>query len=547
MADLEIVVITNIIVVMARVTPPPGFAGRDHLPPDDYNYRGGPPPSRRGSDYRSPSYGRRHHDNVDDFGRVRQQRSRSRSYERHAHDRARRSDDDSRSQSSYSSESSRSTMSRGSSSGSSSSSASSDDNDTATNNNEVSTFTKDQRTVFITQLVQRTNERDLRKFLKQSKFRVNDVILLRDRRTGRHKGCAYVELRDMDDVAKVCALSGQAPSFQRFPILIKASEAEKNYVAAAAATKSVSTAATPAQPHLPPLLNDQGKPIQAQKVYVGGLSQTVTHEHLHALFGPFGVLEKVVLQIDPTTAVSKGFAFLSFRDPKDANLAIQSMSGQSLAGRPMKTGWASQVVAVPGVEIVTSDAFPDDAAARTQQAYQVLAQLTQTAVTGQPIVLPLSQPATPSTQPIVVAAYRVPSVAEARASLQGVNTVVGSVVASQPVVVAAAAATAALNNNDDASKVRGVPTRSLLIHNMFDKDQETEEGWENDIKEEFEEECVKFGQIEKVVVMSKEAGGKIFASFSCVDAAQSCAQSLAGRWFDKRQLRVEFVSDESVP
>ena len=43
--------------------------------------------------------------------------------------------------------------------------------------------------------------------------------------------------------------------------------------------------------------------------------------------------------------------------------------------------------------------------------------------------------------------------------------------------------------------------------------------------------------------MSKEVGGKIYASFETVEGAKACAENLAGRWFDKRQLKVEFVSD----
>ncbi len=82
---------------------------------------------------------------------------------------------------------------------------------------------------------------------------------------------------------------------------------------------------------------------------------------------------------------------------------------------------------------------------------------------------------------------------------------------------------------------------------MFDKDQETEEGWEEEIRLDFEEECSKYGKITKVVVMSQEPGGKIYASFETIDGAKTCASTLAGRWFDKRQLRVEFVQEDAVP
>jgi RNA recognition motif-containing protein len=75
--------------------------------------------------------------------------------------------------------------------------------------------------------------------------------------------------------------------------------------------------------------------IEAQKVYVGSIEPCVTQPQLHAVFSQFGTLEKILLQTDASTGMSRGFAFLTYRDPKDANLAIQTMSGQMLAGRPL--------------------------------------------------------------------------------------------------------------------------------------------------------------------------------------------------------------------
>ena len=397
-------------------------------------------------------------------------------------------------------------------------------------------YTKDQRTVFVTQLVQRTVEKDIKKYFAKNNLKVNEVILLRDKRTGRHKGCAYVELRRMEDVSKSVGLSNVAPSFQRFPILIKASEAEKNYVAGSATT---ALTATQMGQKIPPgpLLDPNGKLLEAQKVYVGSLDPSVTQGHLFVLFSQFGQLEKVSLQVDSASGLSKGFAFLSFRDPKEANLAIQTMGNQVLAGRPMKTGWAvNQISSIPGAEVVTSDEFPPDASARATNAYKVLGQLT--------MGVPVSQIG--HTAPVVAnapsnAVSRVPTVAEARASL----------VASGPIAVAAdpVAQVPALPETDDPAKVGNAdsPTNHILVHNMFDKDQETEPGWESDIKEEFEEECSKFGKITKIKVISTEPGGKIFASFDTIQGAQSCASSLAGRWFDKRRLQVEFVQEGAVP
>lgn len=434
-------------------------------------------------------------------------------------------------------------------------------------------MTKDQRTVFVSQLVMRATSRDITKYFRKKGIRVNDVMFLLDKRTGRHKGSAYVELRKMLDIPKAVELSAQAPDFQRFPILVKASEAEKNYQvavpagAAAAAvpgtvaaptgklTASQAGAAVPA-----PMVGPSGKLIEAQRVYVGSLDPSVTQEHLFALFSPLGQLIKVVLQTDSATATSKGFAFLTFRDPKEANLAIQTMAGQVLAARPMKTGWAThQTALVGGVEVVKSEEFPDNAAERTAQAYHVLAQLTN----GAPVAAPLAIPGTAAAAAVATGPPRPGTVAEARATLAA--STAGAAVPTQapmyaapagaavpvamPNVAAVAAVATVAIGSADAMKVGGAesPTTNVLIHNMYNKDEETDPGWAEEIRTEFEEEGCKHGKIIKVTVMSEEPGGKIYAQFDSVAGAQSCASSLAGRWFDKRQLRVEFVAGDALP
>lgn len=391
----------------------------------------------------------------------------------------------------------------------------------------------------------RTREKDIRRyFRKKVGCQVKEVILLRDKRTGSHKGCAYVQFGRIEDVNKAVSVAGQPPDFQRFPILVKASEAEKNYViSASSSVVTASMMGTSPAATSKPILSVDGKMIEAQKVYIGSLDPSVTDEHIFALFSQFGQLEKVSLQMDPATNTSRGYAFLSYRDPKEANLAIQTMSNQVLAGRAIKTGWASQTSTVPGVDIVTSEEFPSDAAERAKKALAVLAQISgvsHTAITNAAIsataekALDAALAGVPAN---ISAAARpasgVPTVAEARETM-----------ALQPPANAlpvVPTATVKLIGGQET------PTQYILVHNMFDKDQETGEDWPTEIKEEFEEECSKFGKIKSIVVMSTEPGGKIFVTFETVEAANQCANNLAGRWFDKRQLRVDFMLEDEMP
>ena len=490
--------------------------------------------SRSRSHSRSSSSGSRNsgqHRSSSRGSRAREERKRS---YRGSHGDEYREHGSRRSRKSYFDHSHSDSSSSASSSSSSSSSESEEDRKINNSKDDDTAFSRDQRTVFVTQLVMRATEKEIRRyFRKKVGCKVKEVILLKDKRTGNHKGCAYVQMRRIEDVNKAVAVNGQPPDFQRFSILVKGSEAEKNYVIpASSSVVTASMMGTSAS--LGPLFNKAGKMIQSQQVYVGSLDSSVSEEHIFAIFSQFGQLEKVSMQMDPATKISKGYAFLSYRDPKEANLAIQTMANQVIAGRPMKTGWASQASSIPGVEIMTSEEFPADARERAMKALTVLAQLTGSSASN---VSMKTTNVSPKAEKVIDAALQMkndititPSVADARASMSSLSSVVPKT-----------------SVTTSAKEVGGEPTRFLLVHNMFDKDQEIEKGWEKEIKEDFIEEASQFGNIETVRVMSKQAGGKLYAAFDTVEAAGNCAKNLAGRWFDKRQLRVEYVAASDIP
>eukprot|EP00986_Skeletonema_menzelii_P010480 scaffold5099_cov135-Skeletonema_menzelii.AAC.2 len=240
-----------------------------------------------------------------------------------------------------------------------------------------------------------------------------------------------------------------------------------------------------------------------------------------------------------------------------------------------KTGWANQQSSAAGIQEVRSDEFPTDSNEKIEKVNQVLLQLTGSGLTtmlshvdpaqqqallaagpaGALGILPSAQLASVADAALDVALGNIPSsgaLSPVPVSADVAAAAAAAPLAGNPPVVAPAQATASAattqpSNVYDAKVVGRIdrPSNHILVHNMFDKDEETEQGWEEDIKLDFEEECAQHGKISSVVVMSKEAGGKIYAAFDSVDGAMSCAKNLAGRWFDKRQLRVEFV--DSIP
>ena len=82
--------------------------------------------------------------------------------------------------------------------------------------------------MFVSQLTAKITEAHLERFFGEL-GRVNNVIMIRDKATGRHKGFAYVEMADVDTIPDCLLFNNVVPDFQKFPILVKASEAEKNF------------------------------------------------------------------------------------------------------------------------------------------------------------------------------------------------------------------------------------------------------------------------------------------------------------------------------
>ena len=75
---------------------------------------------------------------------------------------------------------------------------------------EIDNLTKDQRTVFVSQLTMKVTEKHLRDFFGQI-GKVNDIIMIRDKYTGRHKGFAYVEMAELEKIPTCLMINGVVP------------------------------------------------------------------------------------------------------------------------------------------------------------------------------------------------------------------------------------------------------------------------------------------------------------------------------------------------
>lgn len=179
---------------------------------------------------------------------------------------------------------------------------------------------RDARTVFCMQLAARIRPRDLEDFFS-AVGKVRDVRIISDRNSRRSKGIAYVEFCEIQSVPLAIGLTGQR--LLGVPIIVQASQAEKNRLAAMANN----------------LQKGSGGPM---RLYVGSLHFNITEDMLWGIFEPFGKIDNIVLMKDSDTGRSKGYGFITFSDSECARRALEQLNGFELAGRPMRVGHVTE-------------------------------------------------------------------------------------------------------------------------------------------------------------------------------------------------------------
>lgn len=76
------------------------------------------------------------------------------------------------------------------------------------------------------------------------------------------------------------------------------------------------------------------------KLYIGGLTYTLTEDELSKVFAEFGEVVSVSIIKDRETNQSKGFGFVEMKENEDAQKAIQAMNGKELNGRTVTVNQA---------------------------------------------------------------------------------------------------------------------------------------------------------------------------------------------------------------
>ncbi|KAJ5116611.1 hypothetical protein N7456_000959 [Penicillium angulare] len=77
------------------------------------------------------------------------------------------------------------------------------------------------------------------------------------------------------------------------------------------------------------------------KLYVGNLSWNTDDELLRSTFSAFGQVTDSIVMRDRETQRSRGFGFVTFATPEEANAAAEALNEQELDGRRVRVNVAN--------------------------------------------------------------------------------------------------------------------------------------------------------------------------------------------------------------
>ena len=70
-------------------------------------------------------------------------------------------------------------------------------------------------------------------------------------------------------------------------------------------------------------------------LFVKNIAKDIDHAGLHDVFATFGEIMSCKIAIDRATGESKGYGFVHFSNPEDADTAIENLNGKCLNDKQM--------------------------------------------------------------------------------------------------------------------------------------------------------------------------------------------------------------------
>ncbi|KAF4728059.1 hypothetical protein FOZ62_027937, partial [Perkinsus olseni] len=359
------------------------------------------------------------------------------------------------------------------------------------------------RTVLIAQLGMDVTDRTVYLIMSKMAGKVRDVQIIRDGRSQRSKGIAYVEFEEQESAMKALGIEPTSLWTKLgHGANIQPSQAEKNLNSTQA------------------VINPSGERVNECRLYVGGSANLVadlSEDDLRALFQPFGPLDFV--DRHPRNQGEGGtYAFVQYGDPDHARSALKGLSGMMIGGKELKVGMAtsaatagvtSSAVVGPNTDL---DLVEDNDEGPSTHTGLLKDNLSRARLMRAMV----REPITEGSSLLMKSATRLP--------------------ASNLASAASGAAT-------------GTGSRVLILRNLWAAgDQLMHEGgpekFFKEITDDVKSEANRFGTIVGCWLDEASENGDCWLKFTTGSAAAKCALGLNRRWFAGRQLVAVVVSED---
>ena len=382
---------------------------------------------------------------------------------------------------------------------------------------------RDTRTCFAYNLSTKSDERDIFKFFMKA-GEVTDVRIIYDRNRPISKGMAYVEFQDKSSIPKALELTGETLRGQK--VMVKHSEAEKNIAwEAEQAAKGVTGKGKRGN-------GDGTQQIGPCALFVAGLHEGLAEEDVKAVFEPFGALDAIEISRDGN-GQSNGHGIVQYREWSHAMLAVSQLNGLELVGQALKISVAAGQGGAKndnknrnndrsgGGDVGGGDGGEEDDDDR------VGGQMDDTATYAK-----------------MDAAKR----AELMQKLAGGDaTTIGAIPTATLTHNAVKIKTKEEEKRELIMMTQGffgpsspIPTKCVLLKNLFDPAEETDEEWWLDIEEDVKDEVSKYGECVHAHVDKENPYGFCYLKFDDVEAAKKAQFGLNNRWFAGRSIICDF-------